>query len=263
MIFHIEKRDDPFTRIANTTLSDERLSWEALGMLSFLLSKPHGWRISRQHLINQRSAGKDKVTRILKELREAGYYVVRQIRLPSGQLEYQNTILEQSISPLPENPATADLPLPGNPPLVTTDIETTEIDPIFDPFSKGSKSNNRKRDQDQESSSRSTSDGGFETFWTLYPRKTAKQGALKAWRRLKPNPALMVAIQKRLLTFIEVDWKGTEPAFIPHPATWLNDHRWKDEIVYPSERNGNGRHARVEERIPTADELIAERNRHN
>lgn len=25
-------------------------------------------------------------------------------------------------------------------------------------------------------------------------------------------------------------WKGKDKDYIPHPATWLNDRRWEDEI---------------------------------
>ncbi len=70
---------------------------------------------------------------------------------------------------------------------------------------------------------------GFESFWQAYPRKTAKQAALKAWNKLKPDADLQQAIlsaleqQKR-----SVQWQKDGGQFIPYPATWLNGSRWED-----------------------------------
>lgn len=69
----------------------------------------------------------------------------------------------------------------------------------------------------------------FQTFWELYPRKVAKKAAEKSWQRLsqlEKEEAL-----KALPNHIKY-WqlKQTEKEFIAHPATWLNQGRWDDEI---------------------------------
>jgi hypothetical protein len=28
----------------------------------------------------------------------------------------------------------------------------------------------------------------------------------------------------------KLGWRDTEPEFVPHPATWLNQERWLDEL---------------------------------
>lgn len=69
----------------------------------------------------------------------------------------------------------------------------------------------------------------FDRFWSAYPRKTAKQDALKAWRRLAPDPALLAIILTALDTHKHSDqWTRDGGRFIPHPATWLNGRRWED-----------------------------------
>jgi hypothetical protein len=70
----------------------------------------------------------------------------------------------------------------------------------------------------------------FDEFWSLYPRKIAKAVARKAWQRLTPEQQLMAA--KAIDTHCQY-WsaKETELEFIPHPATWLNQERWEDELV--------------------------------
>jgi len=70
----------------------------------------------------------------------------------------------------------------------------------------------------------------FDEFWTAYPRKIAKAVARKAFARLSEQQQLDAckAIDDHLAY-----WKAkeTELEFIPHPATWLNQERWEDELV--------------------------------
>ena len=70
----------------------------------------------------------------------------------------------------------------------------------------------------------------FDEFWSLYPRKIAKATARKAWAKLSAEQQLMAA--KAIGTHCNY-WrtKETELEFIPHPATWLNQERWEDELV--------------------------------
>ncbi len=72
---------------------------------------------------------------------------------------------------------------------------------------------------------------GFDSFYAAYPRHTGKAAALKAWNKLEPDQALQHQMlealkkQKRL-----PQWADDNGRFIPHPATWLNGHRWEDEM---------------------------------
>ena len=73
--------------------------------------------------------------------------------------------------------------------------------------------------------------GQFESFWSLYPRKVSKQTALKAFLKLSPNDELLQLIIKGVEIQSKTDqWQKDNGQFIPHPATWLNQRRWEDEI---------------------------------
>jgi DNA-binding MarR family transcriptional regulator len=69
----------------------------------------------------------------------------------------------------------------------------------------------------------------FEAFWKAYPKKKAKDDALKAFNKRKVDKQLLdsmlaaIAIQAR-----SDDWTKDAGKFIPYPATWLNDGRWQD-----------------------------------
>ena len=63
-----------YTVIPNETAQDLSISFEARGLLSLMLSLPSDWEIHKSWLVNQSPiCGRDKLTRIMKELQEAGY----------------------------------------------------------------------------------------------------------------------------------------------------------------------------------------------
>ena len=69
----------------------------------------------------------------------------------------------------------------------------------------------------------------FNDFWSLYPRKVSKRVAEKSWNKL--SPLEQAGALEALPNHIEY-WKLKQTAteFIPHPATWLNQGRWEDEL---------------------------------
>jgi hypothetical protein len=68
----------------------------------------------------------------------------------------------------------------------------------------------------------------FNTFWTAYPRKVAKDVALKAFLRTSKEypPEALVKSAEEYAT--ECRTKGKDEKYILHPSTFLNDGRWKD-----------------------------------
>lgn len=86
----------------------------------------------------------------------------------------------------------------------------------------------------------------FETFWKTYPRRTAKPEAKKAFIKALDTGAAADTIIKAAERFARDP--NRVPQFTPHPATWLNQHRWEDEPLPPLA----GKRA---ERIRTLEEL--------
>jgi hypothetical protein len=71
----------------------------------------------------------------------------------------------------------------------------------------------------------------FEKFWAAYPRKTAKKNAVRAWQKLKPDePTLDTVLNAIENQKKSEQWQRDGGQYIPHPATWLNQCRWEDEI---------------------------------
>lgn len=75
------------------------------------------------------------------------------------------------------------------------------------------------------------SDGGFDRFWVLYPRKVCKGAARKAWvKAIKTTPPEVILDGLVVLAGV----LGTashhpDGNFCPHPASWLNAERWTDD----------------------------------
>ncbi len=70
----------------------------------------------------------------------------------------------------------------------------------------------------------------FEEFYAPYPRKTARGAAEKAWAHLAPDRGLVDQIIAAVVAHKTWDaWTKDDGKFIPYPATFLNQARWKDE----------------------------------
>jgi hypothetical protein len=79
----------------------------------------------------------------------------------------------------------------------------------------------------------------FDTFWHLYPRRTGKGAARRRFEQaLKRTTAL--SIMNALQAQLRAGMFSRDPQFVPHPATWLYQDRWEDEVVSsrPAFRNG-------------------------
>jgi hypothetical protein len=83
-----------FVRVLNAVFADKRLSWEARGLLGYLLSKPDNWTVRMSDLIRQGPAGYHKVRRIVRELEKWGYMRRRRIRRQDGTFTWGTVVYE-------------------------------------------------------------------------------------------------------------------------------------------------------------------------
>ena len=100
-------------------------------------------------------------------------------------------------------------------------------------------------------------EASFETFWKLYPRKTAKDNARKAFAKINPDAELLAQILESLAKHCTCQgWLKDDGQFIPHAATWLNGKRWNDEVKAAANVHhfpGASRHGGFEKRDYEAD----------
>jgi hypothetical protein len=132
-VFRIHRHERDYLQVSNATVQDKRLSWEARGLLVYLLSLPTDWEIRVSHLQKQGSAGRDALRKMLHELQRFGYAsgVGRESQErgergrfgPTEIAVYETPDLNpyhtETESPSPENPSTVppspESPSPENP----------------------------------------------------------------------------------------------------------------------------------------------------
>ena len=76
----------------------------------------------------------------------------------------------------------------------------------------------------------------FEQFWQQYPKKVGKLTAKRSWEKLSlenQQKALEAIVEHRKYWTV----KGTDWEFIAHASTWLNNHRFEDELVIEQKEN--------------------------
>lgn len=88
----------------------------------------------------------------------------------------------------------------------------------------------KEREKERERARQETQER-FDRFWRAYPRHTAKQNALKAFSKINPDEDMLAQMLAALERQKQSDqWTRDGGAFVPHPATWLNQERWTDEL---------------------------------
>lgn len=134
------KRAHNFTVIGNHVYADGLLSFQAMGLLSYLLSKPDNWTVSVEQLVKvtvgtAKKTGKEGVYNILKELKSAGF--IQTQKHATGKTTYTvfdspvfatpdadkpNQAKPEQGEPKPDNPNQAK-PNQAEPTLINTDLK--------------------------------------------------------------------------------------------------------------------------------------------
>lgn len=77
---------------------------------------------------------------------------------------------------------------------------------------------------DKKRTDKNTYTEDFTIFWSAYPNKVGKDAAYKSWNKAKPRlDNVMYALSW------QQDSDQWKRGYIPNPATYLNQGRWKDE----------------------------------
>ena len=94
-------------------------------------------------------------------------------------------------------------------------LPSTKVEPVF----------NREEERREEKKRGENTCVLFDQFWNLYPRKTSKQSASKAFAKLKDED------QQAAINNIARLYAETPVQFVPHAATYLNQGRWEDQAI--------------------------------
>ena len=84
-IIKVLKRENPYVQIDKIGVDDSNLSWEATGLLTYLIGRPNNWKINIAHLASVKKNKETSTRNALLELRKAKYCHYFEIR-KSGKI---------------------------------------------------------------------------------------------------------------------------------------------------------------------------------
>lgn len=167
----IKDRNNPYVMIRKEPLKDNKLSWKAKGILSYLLSLPDDWQIYETELVKHSTDGRDSLKSGISELLEAGYIERIEKRNEKGHFKgYNYTVFE-----IPHRNGKPDIgktnigkpdigkPVTTNNDFTNNDLNNKEITNI-----KNSASG------DVTSATNKDIENNFESMWKIYPNKRNK-----------------------------------------------------------------------------------------
>jgi len=111
-------KNNPYFIMGRTAVHDDRLSFKAVGLLTYLLSKPDNWETILTDLVKHHTDGESSVRSGLGELKTYGYIVHSRERGEDGK--YVQGFYDVHESPQGDFPD-VDNPDVDNPPLVSND----------------------------------------------------------------------------------------------------------------------------------------------
>lgn len=157
-----------FATISNEVADDPRLTFEAKGLLVYLLAKPHNWQVRMSDIRRMGGIGRDKAQRLMGELIDAGYVLRERGRGPDGTFVWEYIVLDAAeappASPSPENPVMDEAsPLPEKP--STVQPSTGEPSPENPVIYKDGLHKNESKKTDLQISPQPPVPGGFPDFF--------------------------------------------------------------------------------------------------
>jgi len=188
--------DDQFAQIPNSWLRDSRLSLKAIGLLAQIMTHVPGWNMSINSLASRNNVGKDQIRTAITELEEFGYLTREQSREDGKFAETIWRTSDPSEKPLSDNP-------------------TTENPTIKNTIPKEDQRKNNERTLTE-----------FERFWEIYPKKTDKGAARRAFTSALKKADLDLILTKAK-DYAE-DPNLPPKQYVKNPASWLNAEAWNN-----------------------------------
>ena len=118
------KREHNYTVVSNKVYDKNQLSWQAMGLLGYLLTKPDNWKVMVAELVNvtkdtKKQTGKEGVYNIINELKEKGFISVR--KNSDGSTDY--TVYDEPMQQPNQGKPNQGKPNQAEPTLVNTEYK--------------------------------------------------------------------------------------------------------------------------------------------
>ena len=179
---------------------------DALAIWVYLMAKPPTWIVRREDIRSHFSIGRDRYSKAMSELNEAGLVVTKNVQGADGKIVSRSFTVEATLTHMrPDNHSSGKPTQRG----LGHCGETDHID-------------NKRLLREKDSNKRATQ---FDAWWDVYPKKKDKKTARQRFMKLTEK-----ALTACLADNLKARYKDTDPKFIPMPSTYLSKERWDDEI---------------------------------
>lgn len=230
-----------YTQVPNEILQDNRISWKAKGILSFLMSRPNEWEFYMDEIKANSTDGKRALQSGIKELEEIGYL----LRNPIYNKEKGRFFGWDWILDLPENNnknrqtqnrsdrKRISLPIATtNNKTNSSNTNNNKKDNCNDILFDFKKSNDNVQEDlllngDDKTNSLIEDKKDiypFEQFWDDYDKKIDRSNCERKWKRLSDRDKKMI---KETLPIYKLETPDKQ--FRKNPQTYLNNKNWRDE----------------------------------
>lgn len=106
---------EKFTLIRNTAAQDPRLSLQAKGLMTLMLSFPDEWTFNQKHLFSLSQNGRDAQQAAINELKEHGYLQAVTTRDDTGRITGKDYLITDAPNHSPEKPGDGEYHSPEKP----------------------------------------------------------------------------------------------------------------------------------------------------
>ena len=211
-------RGNPYRIINRHAMEDDRLTFEARGVLAYILVKPDDWEIQINDLRRAGNAGRDKIYRILNELIAFGYITRHTNRKPNGTIG--DTVYFVYENPQVVETGTQGEPLPAEP--LPDKPDTAEPD-TAEPLPVNTDRSNKEESSKEDSLSKKEQQQLAPPSVPSVPRKEEEDGR-RSRRLTDPVFAeVCAAYESEIGTFTAMSAEELESLYDEHGKEWVID----------------------------------------
>ena len=218
---HVHISNDPYTRIRNSVLQDDRISFCARGVLAYLFSKPANWTPMMKDVQKNGGLSEYAQQKVMRELREAGYAWLE--KTPTGQV-YHVTDIPQN--PPPEIRRVRNSTGGNSGGIQTKEGTNKRIIKKKESIDAGNELTVDKAENGMSEMSLDWDQDDFGQWWNAYPKQIGQDAARKAYFKAADKTDRATLLRGAEGYAAEV--KGRDKQYIKGATAWLNEELWDD-----------------------------------
>ena len=213
-IIRIDKTAGNYFIASKYYVEDEKISWKAKGIMSYLFSKPDDWQIYQTQLEKVSIDGKASVRSTINELIDNGYMTRQSRRKSNGDFDgYDYTLHEY-----PTNDGVRKME--------DAKMEDAKMEIAKSDTTNNNSTNNDLTNNDINTSATKVTQEQFEEWWNLYNKKKDKKKAnslFKSTLKKYDYETIMKGTKEYLKTIKDKQYQKYPKTFLSQES-FLNDY---------------------------------------